>query len=420
MRIKAGLFPILATGLLISVCCCNPERPVPAPLSRLNWSEKNFVVLTNFINDYGTGGKFYDEKKPPYAVFDWDQTCAHFDVEDALMRYQLVNFRYKMTKEQFAGLLKDTIHGLFRLPPEYQGIYLADINHDLKNGYNFLYDNFLAPDGTMTLREIHQTLQFTDFFAKLIFLYDAYCSVPAIGEDYAYPWVLYLFAGHTTEEVKTMAGEAISHELGNQLSEQTVESPAGLKTNAGVVKVSYRTGLRVLPEMQNLISTFRSHAIDVFIVSASYKPVVEAFAGIGKYGYNVPPENVIAMELETGSDGKILPRYKDGWVKTFGQGKVEAIRKTIKERLGKDYDPVFSAGDSDGDYEMSTGFPGMKISLLWNRMKGGKIGELCQKAAKEADSATPRYILQGRDENAGIAVPSSESVLLKTSETSAM
>ncbi|MDX9881310.1 MAG: HAD family hydrolase [Prolixibacteraceae bacterium] len=418
---KTWFLPFVLMALLfLSGSCRDKERVQSNPLNRLNWSEKNFGVLNNFINDYGAGGRFYDEKKPPYAVLDWDQTCAHFDVEEALMRYQLVNLRYKMTKEQFAGLLKDTIHGLFRLPQEYQGIYLADINRDLKNGYNFLHDNFLAPDGTITLGEVHQTPQFHDFFAKLIFLYDAYCSVPDIGDDYAYPWVLYLFTGHTTEEVKAMACEAISHELGNRLGKQTVESPASLKTGAGVVKVAYRTGLRVIPEMQDLISTFRSHHIDVFIVSASYKPVVEMFAGMDAYGYNVPSENVIAMELETTDKGKILPEYKAGWVKTFGQGKVEAICNVIKERLGKEYDPVFSAGDSDGDYEMSTGFPGMKLSLIWDRGKSGKIGTLCKQAMDEMDQATPRYILQGRDENAGIVIPFSESVLLKTSETPAM
>lgn len=420
-KMKTWFLSFSMIGLLMLSGSCRDEERLPSnPLDRLNWSEKNYVVLNNLINDYGIGGKYYNENKAPYAVFDWDQTCAHFDVEEALMRYQLYHLRYKMTKQQFSDLLKDNINGVIQLSEDYQNIRLADINQDLKDDYDFLYDNFSGMNGTMTLEEIKGNPRFNDFFVKLLFLYDAYCSVPAIGDDYAYPWVLYLFAGHTTEEVKTMAREAISYELGNRLSKQIMESPAGLQTNAGVVRVSYRTGLRVIPEMQNLISTFRNHGIDVFIVSASYKPVVEVFSGIGTYGYNVPPENVIAMELEIDSNGKILPEYKAGWEKTFGQGKVEAINKTIKTELGKNWDPLFSAGDSDGDYEMSTGFPGMKLSLIWNRLKGGKIGELCKKAVDEADSATPRFILQGRDENTGVVLPSSESILLGTTGKSGM
>lgn len=422
MRKNNGwFFTIAVAGLVLFASCIqNNETLTNKSLDRLNWSEKNFQVLTNFIDNYGIGGKFYDEKKTPYAVFDWDQTCAIFDVEEALMRYQLSHLRYKMTKQQFSDLLKDNINGVTQLSEDYQNIRLADINQDLKDDYDFLYDNFSGMNGTMTLEEIQTTPQFKDFFVKLPFLYDAYCSTPAIGDDYAYPWVIYLFAGYTIEEVKNMAGKAISYELGNQLSRQSLQSPAELKTKSGVVSYSYKTGLRVIPEMQNLISTFRNHGIDVFIVSASYKPVVEVFSGIGTYGYNVPPENVIAMELETNSNGKILPEYKAGWEKTFGQGKVEAINKTIKTELGKNWDPLFSAGDSDGDYEMSTGFPGMKLSLIWNRMKGGKIGELCKRAVDEADHITPRFILQGRDENTGIVLPSSESVLLGTTGKSGM
>jgi len=125
----------------------------------------------------------------------------------------------------------------------------------------------------------------------------------------------------------------------------------------------------------------------------------------------VPPENVTAMELATATDGKIIPELKAGWVKTVRQGKVDAINIVIKAGLGKNWDPLFSAGDSDGDYEMSTKFPDMKLTLIWNRVKGGDIGKLCKQAVNEMNSTTPGYILQGRNENTGVASPSSESIL---------
>ena len=215
---------------------------------------------------------------------------------------------------------------------------------------------------------------------------------------------------------KSLTKEAISYELGNHLSKQTLQSPAGFETNAGMVSYSYKTGLRVFPEMQDLIATFNEHGIEVFIVSASYKPVVEVFSGIGNYGYNVPSQNVIAMELALDNDGKILPEYKSGWVKTQRQGKVDAINQVIKSGLGKNWDPLFSAADSDGDYEMSTGFPDMKLTLIWNRVKGGDIGTLCQLAVDQMNNANPRYILQGRNENTGMVIPTSESILFGKTE----
>lgn len=125
---------------------------------------------------------------------------------------------------------------------------------------------------------------------------------------------------------------------------------------------------------------------------------------------------MIARELATSADGKILPEYKAGWVITQRQGKVDAINMAIKQNLGKNWDPVFSAADSDGDYEMSTEFPGIAMTLIWNRVKGGDIGKLCRQAVEESGNPSPRYILQGRNENTGLDIPCSESILLGKTE----
>ena len=416
MKIYKRRFSFLSLVLFVAFLIgCRKDVPVVITdsLDRLNWSDKNYEVLNQLINDYGKGGKYYNENKAPYVVLDWDQTCAHFDAEEALMRYQLTNLRFAITKEQFKNdILKDNINGVTKLSEAYQNISLADINKDLVNDFDFLYDNYLAPNGIMTLSEVQATPQYRDFIVKIPFLYDGYCDTPGIEADYGYPWVICLLAGHTIAEVKTLAKEAIAYELGNKLSKQTWQSTAGFETYAGALSYSYKTGLRIFPEMQNLISTFKSRGIDVFIVSASYKPVVETFAGFGNFGYNVPSEKVIAMELATDASGKILAEYKAGWIKTQRQGKVDAINRLIKQEMGKNWDPLFSAADSDGDYEMATAFPEMKLTLIWNRVKSGDIGKLCKLAVDEANSSTPRYILQGRNENTGIALPGSESILL--------
>jgi len=408
---------IMGLFLILSMSCRKDETTtLSGSLDRMNWSDRNYEVLNQLITDYGIYGKYYHQDKAPYVVLDWDQTCAHFDVEEATMRFQLFRLQFKMTKEVFAGILEDEINGITQLSAEYLDIHLADINLDLKNDYNYLYDNYAGLNGTMTLEEIQTTPQYQDFITKVPFLYDGYCSTPGIGADYGYPWLLYLFAGYTIDEVKLLAKEAISYELGNHLNKQTLQSPASIETNAGIVSYSYKTGLRVFPEMQDLIATFNEHGIEVFIVSASYKPVVEVFSGIGNFGYNVPSQNVIAMELALDNDGKILAEYKSGWVKTQRQGKVDAINQVIKSGLGKNWDPLFSAADSDGDYEMSTSFPDMKLTLIWNRVKGGDIGTLCQQAVDEMNNTNPRYILQGRNENTGTVIPMSESILFGKTE----
>lgn len=416
---KMKCIPSFLLWCLISIAlvsCQKDDLETYKSLDRFNWSDENYQVLNKFIENYGLNGKHYNKNEAPYAVLDWDQTCAFLDVEEAIMRYQLFNLRYKMTKAEFADLLKNNINGVTRLSDDYQALSLADINQDLIDDYNYLYDQYIGPQATMKLSDVKETPQYSDFIAKLPFLYDGYGATTGIGDGYSYPWVLYLFAGHTIDEVKAMAKEAIEYELGNPLSKQTLQSPANLQTNTGIIRYSYKTGLRILPEMQNLIATFNRNGITVYIVSASYKPVVEVFSGIGTFGYNVNPGQVIGMELATDKNGIILPVYKSDWVKTFRQGKVEAIEKVIKTGLGKNWDPIFSAGDSDGDYEMLTGFPGMKLSLIWNRVKGGPIGTLCREAVDQAGTSNPRYILQGRNENTGSVIPGSATIPLGKTE----
>lgn len=407
---------LLGMMLMLSHCDKKNETIIsPAP-DQLNWSDTNHKLLKQFVNDYGIYGKFYNSDQPPYVVLDWDQTSAFLDVEEALLHHQLSNLKFKMTKAQFSGMLLDSINGTTTLTIGDQNILLSAMNQDLISDYSYLFDHYSGLNGTMTLEEIQLTPYYRDFTVKLPLLYAGYCETPGIGAEYGYPWVLFLLSGHTIDEVKSIANEAISIELGNKLGKITLESPADFPTNVGPLSYTYRSGLRILPEMQNLIAAFNDNGFAVFIVSASYKPVVEAFSGIKSFGYNVPAENVIAMELSTDTNGVILPRYKEGWVKTLRQGKVDAIEQLIKTRNNMNYDPLFAAGDSDGDYEMLSAFPGMKLSLIWNRVKGGDIGKLSKQAADQMNSPSPRFILQGRNENTGMAIPFSETILFGSSE----
>jgi hypothetical protein len=58
----------------------------------------------------------------------------------------------------------------------------------------------------------------------------------------------------------------------------------------------------------------------------------------------------------------------------------------------------------------------MKLTLIWNRVKGGDIGKLCKQVVDESGIISPRYILQGRNENTGIAMPCSETILFGMTE----
>jgi phosphoserine phosphatase len=400
---------LIAAALLMHISVLSQE----GPLNRLNWSERNHALLNRMIADYGSGGKFYDGKSLPYIVLDWDNTCAFQDVEEALIRYQLFRLKFKMNEEQFRLILQDRINGVTELTYEGMTFRLSDIHEDLMNDYRFLLSNYSGFGGKLSLDQIRETAQHKDFVARLLFLSDAYYSSAGIGMEYALAWEIHLLSGFTADEVRKMAKEAIEFELGNRISREVLTSPDLPGLRSGKVSCSYVSGLRIIPEMQDLISSCMSRGIEVYIVSASYKPVVEVFSGEGNFGYNLPASNVIAMDMNL-RDGRIIPEYRTEWVKTVQQGKVEAIGRVIRSKTGKDHGPLLVGGDSNGDYDMFTAFPDMKLGLIWNTVKGGNISKLCRIAADESGSENPKFILQGRNENTGITIPSSATILVGT------
>ena len=151
----------------------------------------------------------------------------------------------------------------------------------------------------------------------------------------------------------------------------------------------------------------RANGIDVYVSTASLEDVVGVFASNPKYGFNVARENVLGLRLER--DGEVFKNaYLKNWPLNWGPGKTEVIKRELVARKG--YGPIFVAGDSDGDYDMLRDFPDTKLSVIVNRMKKGKIGELSKLAAAQLQAPQPRYLLQGRQESTGNWLPVESSI----------
>lgn len=105
---------------------------------------------------------------------------------------------------------------------------------------------------------------------------------------------------------------------------------------------------------------------------------------------------------------KIRVQPAADWPLTYGAGKVDAIRRRLVQERG--HGPILVCGDSSGDTAMQTAFPDTRLSLIINRLADGTEGALSQRAANEMTSPTPRFILQGRDDNTGEWCPSEETI----------
>jgi len=401
------------------------EKPRTAQLQNLNWDTFNKSKIEKLINDYGKYSPSYNAAKPPYVVFDWDNTSIFLDIEEALLVYQIQNLVFGATPEQLNEAIRKDISSQ-NFIDDYknaagENININKIAPDIIESYTWLYNNYkgLKGGGSKTLAEVSADPHYMAFVSKLRFLYDA------IGDTFdhavSYPWVTYLFVGMTEAEVRDLTRKTIEWQLSQAVTKVKWETPAELTGLAGQVSVSWKNGLRFVPEMQNLYSLFRDFGFDVYVCSASFVDVIKEISSNPRFGYENAVENVLAMELERDAAGKIKVQFRSGYDQTQGEGKTAAIKRFLVSKYN--YGPIFIAGDSEGDQNMMQDFTDTKLVLIVNRLRSAStdIGKFSKLAVDTYGNADAKYLLQGRNDNTGLFVPqqgayaygSNEAVKLK-------
>jgi len=103
------------------------------------------------------------------------------------------------------------------------------------------------------------------------------------------------------------------------------------------VLASAKLPARIHPGVREIIGWARAHDLDVLVVSASPSPVVRAAVRT----LEIPPENVIAMDLEVDGGGRFVSRLS---ANVYGEGKVTALEANLRGAA-----IVGAFGDSFGD-----------------------------------------------------------------------
>ncbi len=417
---KIGICIMIAVIAFITGCSSKKGSQLVSLTG--NWDPFNKKQIENLINQFGKASKSYNPEKPPYVVFDWDNTSIFLDIEEATLGYQLENLLFGCTPEVLDSVMRtglDTSLDLADPNTNGENINTSKILTDISGSYSWLYTHYsgLNGGGTSSLDEVKKSPHYRNFIAKVRFLYDAIYNT--YSADKAYPWVTYLFSGLDSKQVAAMTVKTVEWQQTQPIEKVTWTSPDAKELPgqlAGQVNVTWNNGLRLVPEMQELHNRFREAGFDVWICSASFIDVIKGISSNPLFGYNSDASHVIAMELERDTNGKILPEFRKGYAQTHGTGKTEAILKFLAGPDGKyGYDPIFVAGDSEGDQNMLSDFEGLKIGLIFNRLngKGKLLGELAQKAADSYQKDGAKYLLQGRDENTGTLIPGQESILFE-------
>lgn len=394
-------------------------KPDPTQLITGNWAPATRARIQAVIDENANKGR--------YVVFDFDNTSVIFDIQEALLVYQIENLIFKIEPEEMKGVLETGIPDLNKsmgTSLDGKNITPATLVADISSDYTWLYKNYEGLGGDKSLEYIHASNQYQDFAAKVRFMYNN------LGDyfDHAvsYPWVTYLFTGMTPAEVQELA--SASHQYWadyGRYAEVTWTSPIEMPGKSGVVSASFTTGLTFTDELKDLYATLMANGIDVYIVSAS--PIDTVLAANKVMGYNVPEDQVFAMRNKLDENGRYINEYNYDWggegkyAQTQGEGKSTIITNFIAPKYNN-VGPLMVFGDSAGDWNMMTDWMDegdTELGVIFNRYRkpsSDPIWEGSNEAAQTIGDPDARFVLQGRDENSGQLRPSEKSIMLGTTE----
>lgn len=291
------------------------------------------------ILDNGKASVGYQPTKPPVAAFDWDNTVIKNDIGDALTFWMLANNKilqppnkdWRRTSPLFTN---DAVSALSKAcaSQAQPGKPLITNQPDAKSmacadEILVIYDSGKTTAGVKAWKEGSQNETM----------------------EPAYAWTVSLEAGYSPADIRNFAEEAAEFNLKNGMSAvQTVGS-----------KTDVTAYIRIYEQIKDLVSNMQAAGLDVWVISASSQPAVEAIAarvGIGS-------DHVIGIRSFIDRQGKITAKFQGcgtysddnyGMI-SYKQGKrcwlnKVVYKKTNPEAQMQDRSPtLFAAGDSDGD-----------------------------------------------------------------------
>jgi phosphoserine phosphatase len=333
------------------------------PLQRLNWNERNYRLLSQFVTMVCSGD---------IAVFDWDNTCIFGDIGEALLRHQVLHLAFKFGPERLREIIPDQVLGIDHININGQPWPLPKVKRQIVSAYQKIFGRKLA--------EIRACAAHRDFSASLLALTRGFEETPGIGCAFAYAWTVNFLQGFGPAEVRRLAAEVIENEL--QIGIQN----RSMSDSEEQLLYRWTAGIRPFPEMADLARVLTNAGCRVIISTASNPLIIETM--MQRTGFVSKQVIGMASQIE---NGIFLGVLAPGLALNFGPGKAENLRQML------DQEPVFAAGDSSGDYEMLTAFPGTRLKLLIRRGQPGKIAALYEKAL----AGNPHYLLQDVDPAAG-------------------
>jgi len=121
-----------------------------------NWDVFNKSRIENLIDTYGKRSSNYNSLKPPYVIFDWDNTCTFWDTEEATMIYQIINLKFGCTPEELDQVIRTGVDTNMVFAESGVNFAVKDIANDIKGSFTWLYQNYsgLGGGGSLSLEQV--------------------------------------------------------------------------------------------------------------------------------------------------------------------------------------------------------------------------------------------------------------------------
>lgn len=149
---------------------------------------------------------------------------------------------------------------------------------------------FLENRGIITRDSLDPSLHLIPFqdtsdYKETLFSY--YYRLCEVDDLICYPWVAQVFSGFTLRELKGYVDQLMAYN-------GTISSTYYEGDEITPIEVSKPQPFR---GQQQLFKYLMDHGIDVYVMTAAAEELVRMVASDPKYGYNVPPENVVGVSM---------------------------------------------------------------------------------------------------------------------------
>jgi phosphoserine phosphatase len=164
---------------------------------------------------------------------------------------------------------------------------------------------FLENRGILTRNNLDPSLRLIDFKDTTNFtetLYSYYLRLCEIDDFVCYPWAAQVWSGLSLRELKGYVDELMA--LNTTIPVKYWDSDE--------VAVDSVNPPKIFRGQAELYNALMYHGIDVYVISAAHEELVRFIASDPKYGYNVPPENVIGVTtmLKNSTSGSLTNARK--------------------------------------------------------------------------------------------------------------